>query len=159
MHVMPSSSFGRAPWRIIVIQLLILSGLVAFYKLYLPYRARDMAGRAAETREQRINALFKNSVEEDSTHEISVPLAGVIVKRHPQRLRTTFSPQEAESTLGIPDTTTTDFRGGQHLTWLGTAHKLEASFNAGRLYALSLEDRATGHGVLVYESIWAWHPY
>jgi len=156
---MPSSSFGRARWRVIVIQILILSGLVAFYELYLPYRARDLAGRAAATREQNINALFQDSVVEDSTHEISVPLEGVIVKRHPQRLRTTFSPREAESTLGLPDATTTDFRGGQHLTWLGTRHKLEASFNAGHLYCLTLEDRATGHGVLVYESIWSWHPY
>ena len=80
------------------------------------------------------------------------PLDGAIVKRHPQRLRSTFSPQEAESTLGVPDATTTDFGGGQHLTWLGTTHKLEASFNAGRLYCLALEDRATGHGVLVYDS-------
>lgn len=159
MHVMPSSSFGRAPWRIIVIQLLILSGLVAFYNLYLPYRARDLAGRAAATREQKINALFQDSVVEDSTHEISVPLEGVIVKRHPQRLRTTFSPQQAESTLGLPNAATPDFRGGQHLTWLGTSHKLEASFNAGHLYCLTFEDRATGHGVLVYESIWSWHPY
>ncbi|MFZ0964447.1 MAG: hypothetical protein WAO35_26580 [Terriglobia bacterium] len=156
---MPSSSFGRVPWHIMVIQLLILSGLVGFYKLYLPHRARELAGRAAAIREQRIDALVKDSVEEDSTHEISVPLAGAIVMRHPQKLRTTFSPQEAESALGVPDIATTDFRGGQHLTWLGSAHKLEASFNAGRLYALRLEARATGHGVLVCESIWSWHPY
>jgi len=156
---MPSSTFGRAPWRVIVIQLLILLGLVAIYKVYLPYRARNLAGRAAAIREQKINDLFQDSVVEDSKHEISVPLQGVIVKRHPQSLRTTFSPQEAESMLGIPDATAIDFRGGQHLTWLGTSHKLEASFNAGRLYCLTLEDRATGHGVLVYESIWSWHPY
>ncbi|MGD1105126.1 MAG: hypothetical protein ABSA59_24040 [Terriglobia bacterium] len=159
IHSMPISSFGRAPRRVIVIQLLVLVGLIAFYRLYLPHRARDLAGRAAATREQKINALFQDSVVEDSTREISVPLEGVIVKRHPQRLRTTFSPQEAESTLGVPDATTTDFRGGQHLTWLGTAHKLAASFDAGRLYCLTLEDRATGHGVMVYESIWSWHPY
>jgi hypothetical protein len=156
---MPSSSFGRTPRRVMVIQFLILLGLVAFYKLYLPHRARDLAGHAAATREQKINALFQDSVVEDSTHEISVPLGGVIVKRHPQRLSTIFSPQEAESRLGVPDAAQIDFAGGQHLTWLGTAHKLEASFNAGRLYGLTLEDRATGHGVLVYESIWAWHPY
>jgi len=156
---MRSSGFGRAPWRIFTIQLLILLGLAAFYKLYLPRHARDLAARAAATREQRINALFRESVVEDSTQEISVPLEGVVVKRHPQRLRTTFSPQEAESTLGVPDASTTDFRGGQHLTWLGTAHKFAASFNAGRLYCLTLEDRATGHGVMVYESATAWRPY
>ena len=130
-----------------------------FQALSSPPRARIGRRRAAATREQKINALFQDSVVEDSTHEISVPLEGAIVKRHPQRLRTMFSPQEAESTLGVPDTTTTDFRGGQHLTWMGTTHKLEASFNAGRLYCLTLEDRATGHGVLVYESPESWHPY
>ena len=150
---------GRVSKRFILIQILILLGLVAIYKLYLPYRARDLAERAAAAREEKINALFRDSVAEDPTHEISVPLEGAIVKRHPQRLRTVFSLQQAESTLGVPDATTTDFRGGYHLTWLGTTHKLEASFNAGRLYCLSLEDRATGHGVLVYESIWSWHPY
>ena len=156
---MPSSSFGRAPWRIIVVQLLLLSGLVVFYKVYLPHHERELAGRAAATREEKINALFQDSVVEDSTHEISVPLEGAIVNRHPQRLRTIFPPQEAESTLGVPDATATDFRGGQHLTWVGTAHKLEASFNAGRLYCLTLEDRATGHGAMVYESPDLWHPY
>jgi hypothetical protein len=142
-----------------VIQILLLSGLVVFYKLYLPHHARDLANRTADTRERKINALFQDSVEEDSTHEISVPLDGVIVRRHPQRLRTTFSPGDAETALGVPDTTTMDFRGGQHLAWLGTAHKLEASFNAGRLYCLKLEDRATGHGVMVFESPSSWHPY
>ena len=159
IHFMAPSSLGRAPWRVIVIQVLILSGLGALYKSHLPSRARDLAERAAATREQKIKALFQDSVEEDSTDEISVPLEGVVVRRHPQRLRTVFSPQQAESTLGVPDATTTDFRGGQHLTWLGTAHKLEASFNAGRLYCLTLEDRATGHGVMVFDSIWPWHPY
>jgi hypothetical protein len=64
-----------------------------------------------------------------------------------------------ETRLGVPDATTTDFRGGQHLLWLGTAHKLEASFDAGRLYSLALEDRATRRGVLVFQSPDLWHPY
>lgn len=156
---MRPSSFGRAPWRVIVIQLLILAALVAFYELYLPHRARELAGGATATREEKITALFQDAVVEDSRHEISVPLEGAIVKRHPQRLRIVFSPREAEAELGAPDATTLDFRGGQHLTWLGTAHKLEAAFNAGRLYCLTFEDRATGHGVLVYESLSSWHPY
>jgi hypothetical protein len=153
------SSFGRAPWRVIAIQVLIFAGLVAFYELYIPYRARDLAEHAAAAREQKINALFQDSVVEDSKQEIFVPLGGVVVKRHPQRLRATFSPQEAESTLGVPAITTTDFGGGQHLTWLGTAHKLTASFHVGRLYCLTLEDRGTGHGVMVYESPQSWRPY
>ena len=153
------STFGRVPWRVIVIQLLLLSGLAVFFKFYLPHHARELAGRAAIAREQKINALFQEAVVEDSAREISVPLEGAIVKRHPQRLRIELSPQGAESTLGLPDSATTDFRGGQHLTWIGTAHKFEASFSGGRLYCVKLEDRATGRGVMVFESIWAWHPY
>ena len=156
---MPTSHFGRASWRTFTIQVLALAGLGLFLKFYLPHRAREAAAHAAAVRDHRIVALFQDSVVEESKREVSVPLEGAIVKRHPQRLCTVFSPQDAESQLGAPDAATTDFRGGQHLTWLGATHKLEASFNAGRLYALSLEDRATGHGVLVYESIWSWHPY
>ena len=156
---MPTTDLGGVPWRVFVIQLLIVTGLVVFLKLYLPHRARELVNRAAATREQRINALFQDSVVEDLTQEIPVPLNGAVVKRHPQRLRSTFSPAQAESILGVPDTTTADFRGGQHLTWVGTAHKLEASFEAGHLYCLTREDRATGHGVMVYGSIWSWHPY
>jgi hypothetical protein len=156
---MRTSSSGGAPWRVIVIQVLILLGLAALIKFYLPHRARELARDATVAREQSINALFQDSVVEDSTHEISVPLDGAIVKRHPQRLRTTFSPQKAESVLGVPDTSTIDFSGAQHLNWVGTTHKLGAAFNAGRLYCLTFEDRATGHGVLVYESPESWHPY
>jgi hypothetical protein len=156
---MPSFILGRTSRRVIAIQLLIIAGLVAYYQLYLPHRARELAGRATATREEKILALFQDSVVEDSQREISVPLEGTIVKRHPQRLRITFSPREAEAELGVPDAHTNDFRGGYHLEWLGAAHKLEASFNAGRLYCLALEDRTTGHGVLVYESLSSWHPY
>ncbi|MGO8786409.1 MAG: hypothetical protein ACLQVL_03365 [Terriglobia bacterium] len=159
IYFMVLSSLGRAPWRVIAIQLLIVLGLVALYKIYLPRHARELAKREVAARELKINTIFRDSVEEDSTREISVPLDGAIVKRHPQRLRTTFSPQEAETTLGVPDVARTDFRGGQHLTWWGTTHKLEVSFDAGRLYCLNLEDRATGHGVLVYRSPELWHPY
>ena len=102
-------------------------GLVAFYKIYLPRHARELAKREVAARELKINAIFRGFSGGGSTREISVPLDGAIVKRHPQRLRTTFSPQEAETTLGVPDVTRTDFRGGQHLTWMGTAHKLEVS--------------------------------
>ena len=150
---------GRAPWRVIIIQVLLLSGLAVFFKIYLPYRARDAEAEAAAAREQRINALFENAVEKDTTREISVPLGGEIVKRHPQKLRLVLSPREVEDSLGLPAKITMDFRGGQHLMWLGTAHKLEASFNAGRLYCLTLEDLTTGRGVMVYASPTSWHPY
>ena len=156
---MVPSCYGRARWRVIVIQLLILLGIFALYKVYIPYHERELSRREAAARDQEISGFFQDAVMEDSTLEISVPVDGAIVKRHPQKLRLTFSPQEAESKLGVPSASTTDFDGGQHLTWLGHAHTLEASFNAGHLYCLSLADRATGHGVLVYESPESWHPY
>jgi hypothetical protein len=141
-----------------LIQVLILAGLAVFLRSYLPHRAREAVKRNATEREEEISALFRESVD-DSPQEASVPLDGAIVKRHPQKLRDDFSPQHAESMLGVPDFTGTDFRGGQHLTWLGTAHKLVASFDAGHLYCLSLEDRATGHGAFVYRSFEMWRPY
>jgi hypothetical protein len=156
---MDNSTFGRTPWRFIAIQVLIVLGLVTFLKVYLPYRSRNLAAQAAATREQRILSLFQDSVEEDPTQEISVPLEGAIVKRHPQRLRSTFSREQAEATLGLPSTIFSDFGGGEHLTWIGTSHRFEAAFNAGSLYCLTLEDRTTGHGALVYESPLLWHPY
>lgn len=156
---MRTSSRGGVPWRVIAVQLAVIAGLVVFFTLYLPQHRRALAARAAATREQKINAVFHDSVEEDSSHEVSVPLDGAIVKRHPERLRTSFSPAQAEALLGVPNTGTTDFRGGQHLTWIGTTHELDASFDRGHLYCLTFEDRATNHGVMVYESPWSWRPF
>jgi hypothetical protein len=53
----------------------------------------------------------------------------------------------------------TDFRGGQHLTWIGPRHRLEASFDKGRLYALTLTDLQTGHGMQVFESSAEWRAF
>src|ERR1019366_7988789 len=99
IRFMPISDAGRAAWRIFGIQVVILLGLITAYKWYLPRHTREVAARAAASREKNIDALYLSSVE-DSANEISVPLDGVIVKRHPQRLRTTLTTQEAESTLG-----------------------------------------------------------
>ena len=156
---MPSAITGSTRWRVFLLQLLLVAGAIAVYKLYLPRRDRELARRAVANREQHIQEMFQAWVEEDMAREIPNPPAGTPVNQHPERLRTPLSPQQAEAALGTPDTTTTDFRGGQHLIWLGASHKLEASFNAGRLYCLSLEDRATGHGALVYESFALFHPY
>lgn len=150
---------GGAPWRVIVVQLVLIAGVITFFSLYLPHRARVLARRAVADREQKINDLFGNAVKDDLDHEVSVPLNGEIEKRHPQVLTAVLSPQEVETQLGAPENSTTDFRGGEHLTWEGTAHKLVASFDKGRLYCLALEDRATGHGVMVYQTPEAWHPY
>jgi hypothetical protein len=150
---------GRTPWRVILVQLIILTGLVAFYKLYLPHLEREKAMREAAEREQKIEAFFQKAVVEDTMQEIAVPLEGAIVQRHPQRLRATLAVEEVEAALGAPDVASTDFQGGQHLTWIGAAHKLQGSFSAGHLYCLAREDRSTGHGVMVFESIGSWHPY
>ena len=153
------SDYGRVPWRIVLIQLAVLVGLLTFFKFYLPHRERAQVIQAVADREQKMENFFQGAVVEDTTHEVSVPLNGAVEKRHPQRLRATPQLEEVEGLLGAPDQSTTDFRGGQHLTWIGSAHKLEAAFNAGRLYCLSYEDRKTGQGVMVFESIWSWHPY
>jgi hypothetical protein len=77
----------------------------------------------------------------------------------PQRLRLTPEVAEVERQLGAPEQTMTDFRGGQHLTWIGTRLKLEASFNKGQLYALTITDLKTGHGEQVFESSALWRAF
>jgi hypothetical protein len=156
---MPLADRGRVRWQFILPQVLVLAGLAAFFKVYLPRLERARLARAAADREGSIEAFFPTAVVEDTAHEVAVPLEGVIVKRHPQRLRSVLSVGDVEAELGAPDISSTDFRGGQHLTWIGTRHKLVASFNVGRLYCLAHEDRSTGHGVAVFDSIWSWHPY
>ncbi len=150
---------GAVPWRVIVVQFLLIAGVITFFSFYLPHRTRAMAQRAVADREEKINEFFRNTVKEDLDHEVSVPVNGETEKRHPQVLTTILSPQDVQLQLGAAGVSTTDFRGGEHLTWVGTAHKLVASFNDGKLYCLTLEDRATGHGVMVYETPEAWHPY
>lgn len=156
---MTTSECGRAPWRLFLIQLLVLAAILISIKLYIPRHERSLAAQASVAREEKINALFHDSILEDTSREVSVPLDGAMVKRHPWRLRTTFSPREAESALGVPNTSAVDFRGGQHLTWIGTSHKVEAAFDAGRLFCLTWEDLATHHGEQVYDSEDQWRPY
>ncbi len=156
---MTHSDSGNVPWRLILIQLLILGGVLIFLKFYLPRHQRQLEAQRLVQREQKITSFFQNSVVEDSTREISVPLDGSIIKGHPQRLRTVYSPEDIETDLGAPQTSMTDFQGGQHLTWVGTGHRLEAAFTTGRLYCLTWEDLTTHRGVLVYESEDLWHPY
>lgn len=150
---------GGVPWRVIVVQFVLVAGVVTFFSLYLPHRTRVLAERALADREQKINDVFRNAVKEDLDHEVSVPLNGKIEKRHPQILTAALSPQDVETQLGVPGNSTTDFRGGEHLTWVGTTHKLVAAFDKGRLYCLALEGRATGHGVMVCQTPETWRPY
>ena len=156
---MSNSEFGGAPWRLILIQVLILAGILIFFRLYLPHHERALAAQAAAAREQKIEAFFHDSVIEDTGSEVAVPLDGAIVKRHPKRLRASMRPEEAESLLGVPNTSMVDFRGGQHLIWNGTVHKVEAAFNGGHLYCLTLQDESTRHAEMVCESNDLWRLY
>ena len=70
----------------------------------------------------------------------------------PAKLRDTPLIDQVERTLGAPKTRSTDFADGEHLTWTGRQHEVQASFNKGRLYSLRIEDRTTGHGEMVFES-------
>ena len=130
---MALSDSGNIPKRAIVIQLVIIAGLIAFFKLYLPRMEKDRAASRLNERESRIETLFKSMVEDSS--------GGA------QTLRSTPSMQDVEQALGAPDTSSTDFAGGLHLTWIGTRHSLEGSFDRGRLYALTLTNRQTGQSV------------
>lgn len=156
---MRNASTGGAPWRVIIIQVILLSGLAVFFKYYLPHHERAVAARQVQAREQKIQTLFQNAVEEDTTQKISVPLDGELVKRYPQKLRLALTLQDIEGSLGVPASESTDYQGGLHLSWFGTQHRLEAAFNGGKLYCLTLADRSTGHGEMVFASPYSWHPF
>ena len=142
--VAPSDS-GRIPKRVIVIQLVIIAGLIAFLKIYLPRMEKSNAAAELEERESRIEKFFNSMAVEGS----SSGAANGSAPSHPQSLRSTPSVQEVEQALGAPDTSSTDYAGGLHLTWIGARHRLEGSFDRGRLYALTLTNRRTGHAVTV----------
>ena len=145
------------PKRMMAIQFAILASLAAFYFLYLPYRSGFQAAAEAQKRELKIEALSQSLVVEDTHSEVEATGGGG--KVHPQRLNRLPAVDEFVRTLGLPDRRTTDFRGGLHITWTGTAHSLEAAFDSGRLYCLRHEDLRTGHGALVFESSTAWRPF
>ena len=152
---MKPSERGAVPKRMMAIQLAILASLAAFYFLYLPYRSGFQTAAKAQEREQKIEALFQSLVVEDTHSEVEVTGTGGKV----QRLNRLPAVDEFVQALGLPDRRTTDFRGGLHITWTGTAHSLEAAFDRGRLYCLRREDLRTGHGALVFQSSAAWRPF
>jgi len=154
---MKLSERGAVSKRPMAIQFAILATLAAFYFLYLPYRTKSQAVAEAEERDLKIEALFQSLVVEDTHSEVEV--TGTEGKAHPQRLIRTPAVDEFLQELGLPEKRTADFRGGLHITWMGTAHSLEAAFDRGRLYCLRYEDLGTGHGALVFESSRAWHPF
>ncbi|MGO9305967.1 MAG: hypothetical protein ACLP3R_20110 [Candidatus Korobacteraceae bacterium] len=152
---MNPSERGAVPKRMMAIQIAVLASLAAFYFLYLPYRSGSEAAAEAQERELKIEALFQSLVVEDTHGEVEV--TGVGGKA--QRLNRLPAVDEFVQALGLPDRRTTDFRGGLHITWTGTAHSLEAAFYSGRLYCLRHEDLRSGHGALVFESSAAWRPF
>ena len=154
---MKPSERGAVPKRMLAIQFAILASLAAFYFLYLPYRTKSEAKADAQEREQKIEGLFQSLVVDDTHSEVEITEEGGKVR--PQRLNRLPTVDEFVQTLGLPDRRTTDFRGGLHITWTGTAHSLEAAFNGGHLYCLRREDLRTGHGALVFGSSAAWRPF
>jgi hypothetical protein len=159
MRAFPNSGAVRS--KVIIAQLIVVAGLIAWFKYYLPKLQRERAASEALERERKINTFFRWAVIEDrSRPEVDLSAtAGGEGRSYPQRLRRNPSLEEMEQILGAPDGHSTDFRGGLHESWTGTGHKLEASFDKDRLYTLKLEDRRTGHGVMVFDSSWQWHPF
>ena len=157
MGILPDSKGFRA--NLIVPAVLMVAGLIAWFKIYLPRARRAEAVAEASERERKIGNFFRWAVIKDTKRDVPVTGNSGDQPVHPQRLRQTPSLREIEQTLGAPTTSTTDVRGGLHVTWTGTRHDLEASFNQGRLYCLRFQARRTGHGTMVFESSSNWHPY
>jgi len=156
---MKPSEHGAVSKRLMAIQFAILAGLAAFYFLYLPYRTKSQASEEAEERELKIEALYESLVVEDASRDVDLPGTGGRARVHPQKLNRLPAVDEVLQSLGVPDRRNTDFQGGLHMSWTGTAHSLEAAFAHGLLYCLRREDLRSGHGALVFESSAAWHPF
>lgn len=155
---MTFSDSGKIPTRVIVIQLaflVVIAGVFAFVKIYSPRMEKAQAARRLAERESRITDFFNSMVAEDSGRLVETQRG----QMHPQTLRGTPSVDEVQQTLGAANKSTTDFAGGLHLTWNGTGHTLEAAFNHGQLYCLSIKDNSTGHGSSVYESVANWRAF
>jgi hypothetical protein len=157
---MPLVDLKNTRNRAILIQLAIVVGLVIFYKLALPKIQQAREASAATQREERIMGFV---------HSVAVEVGGPASQAGtadagesdgvPQRLRVTPQVGDVEQELGAPQEYMNDFMGGQHLTWIGARHRLVASFTKGQLYALTLTDLKTGHGMQVYESSAQWHAF
>lgn len=151
--------FGSVRTRVILAQAAVVVGVMAWYKLFLPGIRKERAAAEAARREQKIEALVQSMVIEAAGRENDAPATPGSTRQRPQRLRFTPPVDEVQQALGAPDTNMTDFRGGQHLTWVGTRHSLELSFDKGWLYALTLTDRQSGHGMTVYQSAVQWRAF
>jgi hypothetical protein len=153
------SDSGRISTRVIVIQVVLLAviaGVFALVKIYVPRMEKAQAAAQLAGRDNQIQDFFNSMVTEDSLRMVEAPGVG---RTHPQSLKSTPSVSDVQQTLGAADTSTTDFAGGLHLTWIGAGHTLEASFSRGQLYCLSLKDNGTGHGRNVYKSSAQWQAF
>jgi hypothetical protein len=150
--------FGSVRTRTIVIQVAIVTGVILWLTLGLPKYRKEKTAAALARREQNIESFVQSIVVERGGEEMEVPTVDGVRRVHPQRLRFLPAVGDVQEELGAPDQSMTDAQGGQHLIWIGTRHKLNASFNKGRLYAVTLSDLQTGHGMTVYESAAQYHP-
>ena len=150
---------GSLRTRTIIIQVAIFAAVILWLTLALPKIQKERAAAELARREQKIESFVQSAVVEAGDEEIAVPTVEGVRRVRPQRLRITPAVGEVQQALGAPDRSMTDFRGGQHLIWIGTRHQLEASFAKGRLFAVTLTDRQTGHGMTVYESSAQYRPF
>lgn len=150
---------GSVRARVILVQLVIFAGLIAYFKLVLPRIEKSRATAEVAGREERIAAFVQSTVVEVGGSETDASVRNDEAAAPAKRLRITPSVDEVQQALGAPQQSMTDFRGGQHLTWMGTRHRLEVSFDKGRLYALTFTELATGHGMTVYRSSAQFHPF
>jgi hypothetical protein len=142
--------------KVIVAQVVILAGAAVWLKVYIPRMEKARAAAAVLAREKKIETFYQSMAVEDTSREVEAKAGG---PARPLRLRSSAPVDEVEQALGTADSQSRDFRGGLHLVWTGKDHTLEASFNNGRLYCLTITDRQTGHGAMVFESSLYWRPF
>lgn len=143
---------GSVRTRVILVQVVIVLGVIAWYKVFWPQIQKERAAAEAARREQKIQALVQSMVIEAAGRESDGSAAPGQMPARPQRLRFTPPVDEVQPELGAPDTSMTDFAGALHLTWIGDKHSLELAFEKGRLYALTLTEHKSGRGMTVYEN-------
>ena len=150
-------SSKRARNHAILIQVVFIAAVIVMYWFGVPAIRKGRARAAAEDREQALTAFFQSVTIEvgGSGNQAAGEAQGGVAKR----LRETPEVEEVEQQLGAPGQTMVGYGGAQHLTWMGTRHKLQASFNKGQLYALTLTDLKTGHGEQVYKTSAYWRAF
>jgi len=143
--------------KIILIQAAVVAGLVVYFKVALPRIEKARAEGRAAAREVAMTNYFE-SVTMEMPGETAKPntAAGT---GNARRLRRVPDVEEVQQALGAPNQSMPDFAGAQHLTWIGTEHKLIASFNKGQLYALTISDLSGEHGERVFESSAIWQKF